>query len=170
MSYKPISNGISYVKSNTKSDSELIQILNSEKKQKDMLVIENNSKDLLRRISSKETVDYSSIIKSSLSNSIVMETKDDEFCDIINKRNKILENGMCPLCKDFLNENNQIEEWNEIHEILYKCYKKKDPSFILFGKEESDLEQIKKEYIQNGLENWEEGGPNLSMNNNCVIQ
>lgn len=70
---------------------------------------------------------------------------------------------MCEKCFENLKNNNQIEDWNEITDIINKYYLKADPKKLLYnGSEDIDLQDYKIEM------NTDIKG-NLSMHGKCII-
>lgn len=70
---------------------------------------------------------------------------------------------MCDKCFENLKNNNQIEDWNEIMDIINKYYLKTDPKKLLYnGSEDIELQDYKIEL------NTDIKG-NLSMHGKCII-
>ncbi len=86
-----------------------------------------------------------------------------------NKLKNIIENKICPLCRDFLTKYNQLEQWNEIHQIISNCYNKENPIKLLFGNDPSDIEEYSKYCLIKEFDSDDKH--NLSFtNNSCSIQ
>jgi len=88
----------------------------------------------------------------------------------ISNQKKVFNEKMCPLCKDFLTKSNQVENWNEIFEVIQRCYKRNDPKKLLFGNEDIDNQKIKEHIVKNGYQTLSLKDKNMSINNNCLVQ
>lgn len=77
---------------------------------------------------------------------------------------------MCNNCKEFLNKNNKIMEWDEIRKIISKYYLKENPIKMLFGDTKSDLMETLSNRAEPEKINFEEEEKrNVSVQGRCNI-
>jgi hypothetical protein len=84
------------------------------------------------------------------------------YCEENKSRIKELD-SICISCIEFLQSSNHLEEWFKIKNIITTQRNKANAKFLLFGKDNSDVDCLFEKGLQVKGKNFEEGEKNMSM-------
>lgn len=79
---------------------------------------------------------------------------------------------MCQDCLNLMTQEGEIEDWQDIYEIMDKCFGKNDSSTLLFGELNSDIQNVLHVDYDSTIINFEgeKDKRNISMHNSdCII-